>query len=168
MSTDVHSNKLRSHLQFEIKDGRKVAMELVGKKEIEDAETKLMQTIIERVPEGDETSRKFDIRHVVSIYCVYSEIKPLKEKETPKKVPKTNGKKDKTAEVETKKVVDEIVNGKNNKAMAGLKKAALKAIEDSEAKGTAVMDIKNERPTSTQLINTDSLDSSKNVVQEAL
>ena len=80
MSPEIHSSKLRSHVQFPIKDERKIAIGLIGKDVLEEAETKLMETILDRVPEDDETGRMFDVRWVLSCYVVYSEIKKEKEK----------------------------------------------------------------------------------------
>ena len=92
MSAEIHSNKLRSHCQFSIENGRKVAQDIIGISLLESTEKDLRETILSRIPKGDETKREFDVRWVLSCYVVYSEVKEKAEK---KKVPKKNGKKEK-------------------------------------------------------------------------
>ncbi len=178
MSTEIHSNALRSHTQFAIEDEHKVAAELIGKERVDEVETELMDIIIARVPKDDATERKFDIRWVLSCYTVYSEIKPVKEKEAPKKVPKSNGK-DKKTEVDVKKATKEIVKNavlkpeitKNAKKAETKKQVAENVKEvllEDAAKKEASMDIKKNRPTSKNLVGNDFTDSEKNVVQQSI
>ncbi len=181
MSADVHSNKLRSHLQHEIEDERKVAIGIIGKELMEKDEAELMEKIVERVPRDDKTKREFDIRWVLSCYCVYSEIKPAKVKEPLKKVPKTNGKEKKVKvgkkiEVPSDVLMQEYdkkgnpVNGAGKKAEAKktMGKNVSKAVKEDAAKKAALMDIKENRPVSTNLVAADTLNSEENVVAETM
>ena len=157
MGTEIHSNKLRSHCQFAIKDERKLTESIIGKKVMEESEKELMGKILERVPEDDKTERKFEIRWVLSCYVVYSEIKPVKEK--PKKVAKKN--------VKDKKTVSA---GKGETEKAETKRAMGDAIKDivKENKLPKSLEIKENRVTSQNLITTDYMDLEKNVVQAVM
>ncbi|MCK5095069.1 MAG: hypothetical protein KAR18_10105 [Spirochaetes bacterium] len=79
MGTEIHSNKLRSHCQFPIENGRKVAQDIIGISLLESTEKDLRETILSRIPKGDETKREFDVRWVLSCYVVYSEVKEKAE-----------------------------------------------------------------------------------------
>ncbi len=104
MGTEIHSKKLRSHCQFPIENGRKVAQDIIGISLLESTEKDLRETILSRIPKGDETKREFDVRWVLSCYVVYGEVKEKVEK---KKVPKKNGKKEKV------NLSKKVKNGKN-------------------------------------------------------
>ena len=77
----VHENKLRSHTQMNFDEYEK--LDAKGKAE---AEKKLEQIILERIPKEDETERVFEKRWVVSLYIRYI------PKPKPKKKAKANDK----------------------------------------------------------------------------
>ena len=134
-----HENHYRSHCSMELEGGREAAIELLGVEIVETAERNLQEIISNRISDdGDTAKRGFKEKWLVSLYTTNFVVK---EKKIPKKVPKKNGKK-------------EQVN-------TGSKKVEKKELPKS-------LEIKENRDTSQNLINTDSMDSEKNSVQTVI
>ncbi len=88
----IHENRLRSHESFSIEGLEPFIEKVMGEDWMSNVVENLKEIILSRVPKDDETKREFKSRFVLSCYCVYSVVK---EKETLKKIPKKNGKKEK-------------------------------------------------------------------------
>ena len=133
-----HENHYRSHCSMELKDGREAAIELLGVEVVETAEKSLREIISNRISDDGDTNKRSFQEKW--LVSLYTTNFVVKEKEKPKKVLKKNGKKEK---VNLSKKVE--------------KKELPKSLE-----------IKENRVTSQNLINTDSMTSEKSFVQEVL